>query len=96
MAEKAKLEAEDKVEKIPAMTKDGRYYCANPGCADKSFLPEENGDEACRCHTGEVVFQDLKKYWTCCIGKVKPALDFDEFLKLPTCTLTSHKMRYKK
>ena len=38
------------------MTKDGRYYCANKGCVDKSFLPEENGEDKCRYHTGEAVF----------------------------------------
>ena len=38
------------------MTKDGRYYCANKGCVDKSFLPEENGEDKCRHHTGEAVF----------------------------------------
>ena len=78
------------------MTKDGRYYCGNAGCADKSFLPEENGDDKCRHHTGEVVFQDIKKFWTCCIKDTKPALDWDDFMKLPTCATGAHKIKYKK
>ena len=81
---------------IPAMTRDGkRYICANPGCTKKNFLLEENGPEACHCHTGDAIFHDLKKYWSCCTH-VKPAYDWDDFMKLPTCTVTEHKIKYKK
>ena len=79
------------------MTKDEkRYICANKGCAAKSFVPEENAEDACHYHPGEVVFHDLKKYWTCCHDKVKAALDWDEFMKMPTCAESSHQIKYKK
>ena len=67
--------------------------CANKGCADKSFLPEENNDQACKHHSGEAIFHDLKKYWSCCSDK--PAYDFDDFMKLPTCSVGEHVQRYK-
>ena len=73
------------------MNKDGtRYMCANKGCKDKSFVPEENSEEACQHHPGEPVFHDLKKYWTCCKDQHKPALDWDEFMKIPTCAVGAH------
>ena len=77
----------------PVKSKDGKFMCANKGCADKSFVLEENNDNACKFHSGEAVFHDVKKYWSCCTAK--PAYDFDEFLKLPTCTTGSHVIRYK-
>jgi hypothetical protein len=61
--------------------------CANKGCSLKSFVESENNDIACNFHSGEVVFHDLKKYWTCCN---KPTYDWDEFMKLPTCSVGSH------
>lgn len=55
----AKELAEGVKEKKVVMTRDGkRFICANPGCVDKSFLMEENKDDACRHHTGEAVFHD--------------------------------------
>ena len=77
----------------PVKSKDGKYMCGNKGCADKSFILEENNDSACKFHKGEAIFHDLKKYWSCCTDK--PAYDFDEFLKLPTCTTGAHVIRYK-
>ena len=45
MTEEAEREAAG-IERIPVMNKDGtRYMCANKGCKDKSFLPEENHEE---------------------------------------------------
>ena len=93
---KAKKAAEEAgKEKKPVMTRDGkRYVCANKGCTAKSFLPEENGPEACHYHPGEPIFHDLKKFWSCC-SKDKPAYDWDEFMKIPTCAVGEHKMKYK-
>ena len=94
---KAKEEAEKAAgkEKKPVMTRDGkRYICANKGCSAKNFLPEENGPTACNYHTGEPIFHDLKKYWSCCSAD-KPAYDWDDFMKIPTCAVGEHKMKYK-
>ena len=78
------------------MTRDGkRYVCGNPGCTKKNWIPEENGPEACSHHKGEAIFHDLKKYWSCCADK-KPAYDWDEFMKLPTCAVGEHIYKYKK
>ena len=89
-------EEEAGVEKIPVMNKDGnRYMCANKGCADKNFVPEENSETACKHHTGEPVFHDLKKFWSCCKDQNKVALDWDEFMKIPTCSEGAHMIRYK-
>ena len=78
----------------PAMSRDGkRFMCANKGCVDKSFLQEENHETACQHHVGEPVFHDLKKYWSCCKDKV--TWDFDDFMKIETCTKSAHVIRYK-
>ena len=94
---KAKAEAEAAVStQPPMMTRDGtKYYCGNPGCASKTFVLEENGADACKFHTGEAVFHDLKKYWSCC-SKERPCHDWDDFMLLPTCTTGEHIMKYKK
>ena len=91
---KAKAAAEANL--VPSMTRDGtKYYCANPGCSSKTFKEEENGPEACHCHSGEAVFHDLKKYWTCC-NSDRPCHDWDDFMALPTCTVREHTIKYKK
>ena len=69
------------------MSKDGKFMCANKGCGKRSFLPEENSDTACNYHSGDAVFHDLKKYWSCC---QKTAYDWDDFMKLPTCLTGPH------
>ena len=68
--------------------KDGRFICGNKGCVKRTFTDEENEQEnPCSYHSGEAVFHDLKKYWSCCNpnGKGKVAYDWDEFMLLPTC-----------
>ena len=68
--------------------KDGRFICGNKGCVKRTFTDEENEQEnPCLYHSGEAVFHDLKKYWSCCNpnGKGKVAYDWDEFMLLPTC-----------
>lgn len=74
------------------MGKDGKFICANKGCAKRSFFPDENNDKACHYHSGDAVFHDLKKYWTCC-GKT--VYDWDDFMKLPTCQEGPHMIKYK-
>ena len=92
---KKKKEEEEKagIQKKPVMAKDGKYMCAHKGCVDKKFDPEKNGPEACRYHTGEPIFHDLKKYWSCCPDKV--TWDWDDFMKLETCAVGAHEMKYK-
>ena len=93
---KAKSAAEAEANKVPQMTRDGtKYYCANAGCASKTFKLEENGPTACNYHAGEAIFHDLKKYWTCC-NPDRPAYDWDDFMAIPTCTVGEHKIKYKK
>jgi hypothetical protein len=58
------------------MTKDGKYYCANPGCKSISFKLEDNGENACNHHAGAAIFHDLKKSWSCC---KKVTYDWDDF-----------------
>ena len=68
--------------------KDGIFICGNKGCVKRTFTDEENEQEnPCSYHSGEAVFHDLKKYWSCCNpdGKGKVAYDWDEFMLLPTC-----------
>ena len=62
--------------------------CGNKGCTKKHFIDDENADDACNYHTGEPVFHDLKKYWSCCTTKV--TYDWDDFMKLPTCAVGRH------
>ena len=84
------------VEKKAKLNKDGRFICANKGCTIRHFVDDENGDEACSYHTGEPIFHDLKKYWSCCNpdGKGKVAYDWDEFMALPTCTKGPHAKKW--
>jgi disease resistance protein len=88
--EKKKKEAEKPKEIIK--TNDGKYYCGNPGCADKTFDPENNPEGACKHHTGNPVFHDRKKFWACC---KQEAYDWDDFLKLPACAVGKHTPKYK-
>ena len=85
--------------KVPKLNKAGRYICANKGCKAKTFTDDEQSETACHHHTGEAVFHDLKKYWSCCnpngdSGKDRMAYDWDEFLLLPTCSVGPHKIKY--
>jgi len=78
-------------EKIPLITPNGKFRCSNKGC-NKEFTEEENGNEACKYHQGAPVFHDVKKYWTCC---KKETWDWDEFMKLPTCSIGRHIPKFK-
>ena len=86
---------EPSTEKKVFVTDKGNHKCTNKGCMKvsyrknikKEFSPNENNEESCSYHPGEPVFHDLKKYWTCC---KKETWDWDEFVKLPTCTKGKH------
>ncbi|KAI8621665.1 HSP20-like chaperone [Chytriomyces sp. MP71] len=60
--------------------------CANKGCNQK-FDPSENGPTSCEHHPGAPVFHDALKGWSCCEKRV---MDFDDFIKIPGCTLGPH------
>ena len=93
---KVKAAAESAGVKVPQMTRDGlKYYCANAGCASKTFVLEENGPETCQHHSGEAIFHDLKKYWSCC-SSARPCHDWDAFMLIPTCVVGEHTIKYKK
>ena len=74
------------VEKKLFYTKNNKLRCINKGC-NKEFEEAENGEKSCKYHTGQPVFHDLKKYWTCC---KKETWDWDKFMKLPTCAEGKH------
>lgn len=73
--------------------KDGKYLCANPGCETRYFTDESNSDTSCVYHKGAPVFHDIKKYWSCCPGKV--AYEFEEFQKIERCATGPHAKKYK-
>ena len=76
--------------KMPVM-KEGKYVCGHLGCA-KLFIESENVDGGCHYHSGVPYFHDVGKSWTCC---KKEVWDWDEFQKLPTCTVGKHIFKYK-
>ncbi len=90
LEEKKKKEEEKPKEIIK--TGDGKYYCGNPGCSQKTFDPEDNPEGACQHHMGQPVFHDRKKFWACC---KQEAYDWDDFLKLPPCAVGKHTPKYK-
>ena len=75
----------------PVLTADGKFKCGNKGCL-KAFTDEDNQEESCDFHSGEPVFHDLKKYWSCC---KKETWDWDSFMKLPTCCKGKHVPKMK-
>ncbi|KAJ3045707.1 hypothetical protein HDV00_007833 [Rhizophlyctis rosea] len=60
--------------------------CTNKGCG-QPFEDAHNGDTACEYHSGAPVFHEGLKGWSCCSKKVT---DFDDFLKIPGCTVGRH------
>ena len=86
-----KNKPKEEKKQTPVM-KDGKYGCANKGCTAKYFLEEENNDEACFYHRGEPIFHDLMKGWSCWR---KETYDWDDFVKIPTCSVGRHVIKYK-
>lgn len=66
---------------------DGTARCQRKGC-QKHFVVEENGPEVCTYHSGQPVFHDAVKIWSCC-PNIK-CYDFDEFLAVKGCTVGWH------
>ena len=88
--EKKKLVQNKPKEVIKA--NDGKYYCGNPGCSDKTYDSENNTESSCKHHTGNPVFHEIKKMWPCCRQET---YDWDDFMKLAPCTVGKHTPKYK-
>lgn len=71
---------------------EGLYVCGNLGC-NQAYDPSNNLTDSCLHHTGAPMFHDLKKFWTCC---KKEAWDWDDFMKLPKCSIGQHMPKYRK
>ena len=82
----APVVAEDK----PGPIVDGKARCRNKGCTVDWFVVADNHPEACHYHVGGPVFHDTAKYWSCCSHK--KCFDWDDFMKVPTCTVGPHKV----
>lgn len=73
----------------PQEIKDGKATCRNYGC-QKEFVVAENTATSCQYHTGAPVFWDTYKYWACC--PTHKCAEFDDFVKVPGCTVGPHKL----
>jgi disease resistance protein len=87
---KKKLEMEKPKEILKAS--DGKYFCGNAGCSNKTYEPEINNEGDCKHHLGQPVFHDRKKFWNCC---KQEAYDWDDFMKLAPCAVGKHVPKYK-
>lgn len=74
-------------ERKSTRNEDGTARCQRKGC-QKVFSVAENSTTACSYHKGQPIFHDAVKIWSCC-PQVK-CYDFDEFLKVPGCTVGCH------
>lgn len=63
--------------------------CTRNGCG-KAFDPDHNDSAACSFHPGVPTFHEGLKSWSCCSSTNKPVIDFDDFMKLPTCATGTH------
>lgn len=61
-------------------------HCYNLGCGQK-YNPDDNKEDSCTNHSGEPVFHDAYKGWSCCNKKTT---DFTEFLNIKGCTKSFH------
>lgn len=67
---------------------EGITKCMNRGCL-KEYNLEENHDAACTFHSGNPIFHDVSKSWSCCPDRV--AYDFDEFMEIQGCCVGPHR-----
>ncbi|KAH7909252.1 chord-domain-containing protein [Hygrophoropsis aurantiaca] len=63
--------------------------CTRKGCGQE-YDPDNNPADSCRYHLGAPVFHEGLKSWSCCSDTNKPVLDFDEFMNITGCTLSTH------
>jgi hypothetical protein len=60
--------------------------CHNNGCT-KTYQNEATNAEICYYHSGNPIFHEAMKYWSCCERKTS---DFDTFLTQGGCTKGKH------
>ncbi|KAG0705347.1 chord-domain-containing protein, partial [Suillus ampliporus] len=63
--------------------------CTRKGCG-QDYDPAANDASSCTYHPGAPVFHEGLKSWSCCSDVNKPVLEFDEFMKITGCTVSSH------
>lgn len=61
--------------------------CQNKGC-QKVFHLSDNSANACTFHSGQPIFHDAIKFWSCCPNK--KCYDFESFLEVPGCSVGFH------
>ncbi|KAL7412704.1 hypothetical protein BDY24DRAFT_363337 [Mrakia frigida] len=63
--------------------------CGRQGC-NSTYSPDSNPEGSCSYHPGAPFFHEGLKSWSCCKDINKPVMEFDQFVKLPGCTKSSH------
>jgi len=84
--EKPKVREEDLHDPADAVIAPGTV-CRRKGCG-KKYVDASSREEECIFHSGEPLFHEGSKGWTCCSRKV---LEFEEFLKIPGCKKGKHR-----
>ena len=84
----AALKKVEVADKKVVILPNGNCKCVNKGC-NKEFKAEENSEVACNFHKGGPIFHDVQKSWSCC-GNGKVTWDWDDFMKIPTCSVGKH------
>jgi len=77
---------EKEIEKTEETHLNNSVRCKNYGC-HAYFVESENHDSACHYHSGQPIFHDVKKGWSCCTKRV---YDWDEFEKIQGCSIGRH------
>lgn len=57
--------------------------CKRKGCGSVYKQGQNRAEEQCTHHSGQALFHEGSKGWTCCKRRV---LEFDEFMRIPGCT----------
>ena len=84
----AKLrEAEAAKPQVPVKTAEGLFKCKNGGC-NKAYSEEENKEDSCSFHSGQPIFHDIRKFWSCCKDVI--VYDWDDFMKIEKCQKGPH------
>jgi len=74
--------------KPAAKLPEGCAKCVHTDCK-KVYAMKDNHAEACKYHSGQAVFHDGAKYWSCCTENRK-AYDWDTFMKIKKCRVGYH------
>ena len=61
--------------------------CQRRGC-QKDFKISENTNTSCCYHSGQPIFHDAVKFWSCCANT--KCYDFDEFMAVKGCCVGQH------